>query len=64
MKKLIPYITFTCLTGFTFTSGLPVIAGGCSSHINKTAEIKCTEDDVECQPEGAEKFEFKDSVKS
>ena len=64
MKKLIPYIAFACLTGFTVTSGLPAFAGGCSSHTNKTAVIKCTEDDVECQPEGAEKFEFKDSVKS
>ena len=64
MKKLIPYISFACLIGFTFTSGLPVIAGGCSRHKNKTAEIKCTEVDVDCKPEGAEKLDFKDSVKS
>ena len=26
MKRIIPYIAFLCLTGFTTTSGLPVIA--------------------------------------
>ena len=56
MKRFIPYIAFACLTGFTATSGLPVIAGGCSSHMNKTAEIKCAEDDIECQNEKAEKY--------
>ena len=56
MKRLIPYIAFACLTGFTATSGLPVIASGCSSHMNKTAEIKCAEDDIECQNEKAEKY--------
>jgi len=35
MKKLIPFLTFACLTGFTATTGLPVIAGACSSHMNK-----------------------------
>ena len=47
MKRLFPYIAFACLTGFTATTGLPVIAGGCSSHMNKKAEIKCAEDDTE-----------------
>ena len=42
MKRLIPYIAFACLTGFTAASGLPVMAGGCSSQINKTAEITLT----------------------
>ena len=64
MKRLIPFITFACLTGLTATSGLPVMAGGCSSHINKTAEIKCAEDDNECQTEKAEKFDLNNSVKS
>ncbi len=64
MKKLIPYIVFACLTGFAATTGLPVMAGGCSSHINKKAEIKCAEDDTECQIEKAEKFYLKDSLKS
>ena len=40
MRKLIPYIAFACLTGFTTTSGLPVMAGGCNSHMQKKAEIK------------------------
>ena len=64
MRKLFPYIAFACLTGFTATSGLPVIAGGCSSHMNKKAEIKCVEDDIECQIENAEKFDLKESLKS
>ena len=58
MKRLVPYIAFACLTGFTVTNGLPVMAGGCSSHMNKKAEIKCAEDDTECQTEKAEKFEL------
>ena len=53
MRKLIPYIAFACLTSFTATSGLAVIAGGCNSHINKTVDINCTEDDIECQTKKA-----------
>ena len=64
MKRLFPFIAFACLTGFTATTGLPVIASGCSSHINKKAEIKCAEDDTECETEKAEKFVLKDSLKS
>ena len=64
MKRLFPYMAFACLTGFTVTTGLPVIAGGCSSHMNKKAEIICAEDDTECQTEKAEKFDFKNSLKS
>ena len=56
MKRLIPYIAFACLTGFTATSGLPVMAGGCSSHINKKAEIKCAEDDIKCQTDQTENY--------
>ena len=61
MKRLIPYIAFACLTGFMATSGLPVISGGCSHHINKKAEIKCAEDDTECQ---VEKFELNKTIRS
>ena len=64
MKRLIPYIAFACLTGFTATYGLPVMAGGCSNHMNKKAEIKCAEDDAECQNEKAEKFELNKTVRS
>ena len=64
MKRLFPYIAFACLTGFTATTGLPVIAGGCSSNMYKKAEIKCTEDDSECQTEKSEKFDLVDSLKS
>ena len=64
MKRIIPYIAFLYLTGFTATSGLPVMAGGCNSHINKRAEIKCAEDDTECQSEKAEKFESNNIIRS
>ena len=64
MKRLIPYIAFACFTGFTATSGLSVMAGGCSSHMNKKAEIKCADDDTECQTEKAEKFELNKTIRS
>ena len=64
MRKIIPYIAFFCLTGFTATNGLPLMAGGCSSHMNKKADIKCAEDDAECQTEKAEEFELKKIISS
>ena len=64
MKRLSPYIAVAFLTSFTATTCFPVIAGGCSSLINKKAEIKCAENDTECQAEKASKFELKDSLKS
>ena len=64
MKRLFPYITFACLAGFTIITSLPIVAGGCSSQMNKKAEIKCAEDDTECQIEKAEKFGLKDSLNS
>ena len=64
MKRFIPYIAFACLTGFTVTSSLPVMADGCSGHMNKTAEIKCAEDDIKCQTEKAEKYRLNKIVRS
>ena len=64
MKRLIPYIAFACLTGFTATNGLPVMAGGCSIQMNNKAEIKCAEDNTECQNEKAEKFETNKTLRS
>ena len=64
MKNLLPLITFTCLTAFSVTSGLPVMAGGCSSRSNKTSEIKCDNDDKECQTKNTEKFDLKEAIKS
>ena len=64
MKRLIPYITFACLTGFTATTGLPVMAGACSSHMNKKAEIKCAENETEWLAEKASKFDLEDPLKS
>ena len=64
MRRIIPYIAFFCLTGFTATSGTPVMAGGCSSHMNNKAEIKCAEDDTECQTEKVEKFELNKTIRS
>ena len=64
MKRIIPYIAFLCLTGFTATSGLPVMASSCNSHMNKKAEIECTEDDTECKTQKAEKFESNKTIRS
>ena len=64
MKRLIPYIAFACLTGLTATNGLPLMAGGCTSHMNEKAEIKCAEDNTECQAEIDEKFELIKTVRS
>ena len=64
MRRLFPFIAFACLTGFAATTGLPVMAGGCSSHMNKKTEIKCADDDIECQIEKTEKFDLRDSLKS
>ena len=64
MKKLIPYIAFACLTGISATEGIPIMAGGCSSHMNKKAEIKCVENDTQCQEEESAKFDLKDSLNS
>ena len=64
MKRLIPYIAFACLTGFSTLSSLPVSAGGCSNHMNKTAKIKCAEEDTECKDEKAENFDLKETIKS
>ena len=64
MRGIIPYTALLCLTGFTATSGLAVMAGGCSSHMNKKAETKCAEDETECQIEKAEKFELNKTIRS
>ena len=58
MKKIIPNLIFVFLTSFTISSGIPVMAGGCTSHMNKNAIIECTEDDIECQKNKAEKDEL------
>ena len=49
MKRLVPYIAIVCLTTFTATSGLPVMAGGCNRHRDKISEKKCAKDDTDCQ---------------
>ena len=64
MKSLLPFFTFTCLTAFSVTGGLPVMAGGCSSHSNKASEIKCDKDDKECQTKNTEKFDLNEENKS
>ena len=64
MRRIIPYIAFLCLTSFTATNGLPVMAGGCNSHMDKKAEIKCAEDDNECKTEKAEKSELNKKIRS
>ena len=64
MKRLLPYIAFACLTGITSANFLPAIAGGCNNYMNKTAKIKCAEDEADCQTEKAEKFDLKETVES
>ena len=64
MRKFIPYLAFFCLTGFTATGTLPVIAGGCGSHMNKKENIKCAENDTECQTDKAENFELNKPLRS
>ena len=64
MKRLIPFIAFACLTGFTATSGFPVMASGCNIHMNKKADIKCAEDDIDCQTKKVEKFELNKTLRS
>ena len=64
MRRLFPYIAFACLTGFTATNSFPLMAGGCSSHMNKTAKIKCPEDNTKCQAEKLQKLDLNESVKS
>ena len=64
MNRFIAFITFASLTGFMAANGLAAKAGGCSSNMYKDAEIKCAEDDPECQTEKAEKFEFNKTVRS
>tara|TARA_Y100000739_G_scaffold150613_1_gene129943 strand:- start:369 stop:563 length:195 start_codon:yes stop_codon:yes gene_type:complete len=64
MRKIIQYITFFCLVGFTVTSDSNAIAGGCSNHINQKAEIKCAEGDNECQSKKNEKIELSTTVSS
>ena len=64
MKRLIPYIAFVCLTGFSATRTVYVMAGGCSSQINKTAKIDCSEDEMDCQKEKAENFDLNITSKS
>ena len=64
MKKLLPFITFSCLTAFSLSSVLPVMAGGCSSRNNKASEIKCDKDDKECQKKNAENFDLNQSINS
>tara|TARA_Y200000002_G_scaffold309802_1_gene266346 strand:- start:171 stop:365 length:195 start_codon:yes stop_codon:yes gene_type:complete len=64
MKKIISYIALFCLTGLTATSDSLLMAGSCSSHMNKKADIKCTEDDTECQTEKAKKFELNKTIRS
>ena len=64
MKRLISYIAFVCLTGFSATSAISVMAGGCSSQMDKTAKIDCSEDDIDCQEEKVEKVDLNITAKS
>ncbi len=64
MKRFIPYIAFLCLTGFIETSGLPLMAGGCSSNTKKNVKIICATGDTDCQNEKSAKFELNKKYRS
>ena len=64
MKRLISYVLFASLTGLTAISSLPVVSGGCSGHMNKKTEIKCAENDTDCQTEKAEKIDLNKTLRS
>ncbi len=64
MKRIFPYIAFTCLTAIAASSNFSVIAGSCSIHKNKRVEVKCDKNDTKCQSEKSEKFDFKETIKS
>ena len=64
MKKLLPFITFACLTAFSVTSNLPVFAGGCNTFSNKASEIKCDKDDKKCNAKNTEKLDLNQAIKS
>ena len=64
MRKIITYLTLLYLTGFTATSNLSVMAGGCSNQMDKKVENKCTEDDTECQTKKAEDFKLNKTLRS
>ena len=64
MRKIIPYIAFFCLTGFTATNGFPLMARSCSSHMDKKTDLKCAEDDTKCKTEKVEKFELNKTIRS
>ena len=64
MRKLLPFITFACLASFSAISDLPLMAGGCSSHRNKTTEINCDKEDKECKTKNTKKFDLSEAIKS
>ena len=64
MKKIIPNIVILGFTFITVNSGVPLIAGGCSSHTNKNAKIECAEEDSECKKNNAEKYVLEKTLRS
>ena len=64
MKRLIPFIAFAFLTGFTAKGVLPVMASGCMGEMNKITDVKCAEDDIKCQTEKAEKYGLNKTARS
>ena len=64
MKKIIPYVTFALITGFSLISEEQVFAGGCKNHINKKAKIECPKNDTECQANKNNKYELDKTLNS
>ena len=48
MKKFIPYLLFSATTLHTVLGVSPVMAMGCSSHLDKV-EVVCVEGETDCQ---------------
>ena len=64
MRKIIPYIAFFCLTGFTATSSFSVLASSCKSHTNKKVQMECDKDDTKCQTNKSEHIGIDKTVRS
>lgn len=64
MKKLIPYSIFIFISASAARNYLPVQAGGCSSHSNKSGKLKCDKDDTECQKKKIKNFDINNSINS
>ena len=64
MKKLLPYLTFICIVGLTTINGFPIYAGGCNSQLKKSEQLKCQENDKNCNLKKDSNYKFKNSSRT